>query len=192
MEVKNDNHYIDQVLEGNTRAYMVLIDRYKDFMFHLALKVVRNEMEAEEVAMDAFMKAFKNLREFRREAKFSNWLYKICYYTAISRTRDKARHMKVIGQEEIMTQMTGSDITESMSGLLEEEKRKFVNLAMTNLPENTQIVLSLFYLKECSLKEIAEITGFTETNIKTLLHRGRSKLLEELSILLNEELKSII
>lgn len=193
MHSVNDDQYIEKVLLGDVEAFSVLIKKYQDYVYHIAYKIVKNQFDAEEVAQDTFLKAYKNLETFSREAKFSSWLYKIAYYTAISKTRNKYNQMhgdplnyEVISMEAV------TDTNEMLANLKTEEQQKYINLAMVQLPDQVQLVLSLFYLEESTLKEIEEITGISISNIKTLMHRGRKQLYGVLENILKKELKSIV
>ena len=87
MSSTKDQFYIDKVLQGNTSSYNYLVNNYKDMVYTIAIKIVRNREDAEEVAQDSFIKAFQKLNSFKGESKFSTWLYTIVYRTAISKIR---------------------------------------------------------------------------------------------------------
>ena len=98
MEKNSDISYIDKVLAGNLNAFSYLIDRHKDKAFNLAFRICGNREEAEEIAQDAFLKAFRSLKDFRKKSSFSTWLYRIVYNTSISLVR--ARGLRVLSLEE--------------------------------------------------------------------------------------------
>jgi RNA polymerase sigma factor (sigma-70 family) len=98
MDPKNDIYYIGQVLEGKTIAFSHLVDKHKDKAFNLAFRICGNREEAEEVAQDAFLKAYRSLKDFRKKSSFATWLYRIVYNTAISLVR--TRKNKVLSVEE--------------------------------------------------------------------------------------------
>ena len=75
MTTNEDQYYINLIMEGQTSAFKALVDRHKVLVFSLALRMVKNKEEAEEVAQDAFVKAFKSLQQFNGDSKFSTWLY---------------------------------------------------------------------------------------------------------------------
>ena len=81
MTTNKDQYYINLIIEGNSNAFSVLVDCYKDLVFSLALKMVKNREEAEEVAQDTFIKVFKSLNTFKGDSKFSTWIYKVTYNT---------------------------------------------------------------------------------------------------------------
>ncbi|MGK7391996.1 MAG: RNA polymerase sigma factor [Candidatus Cyclobacteriaceae bacterium M2_1C_046] len=177
----DDNKIIDRVLSGDEEAYAVLVNKHKSYAYTIALKVVEIEEEAEEVAQDAFIKAYQNLNKFNREAKFSTWLYRIVFNTAISYKRKGKIKKESI---EIVKYTHAAD--ENVSS--EHQDRKiFIARALEKLPPADKTVITLFYLKELSLDEIADITGMKSNAVKVKLHRARKKLAEELQVLLKQE-----
>jgi len=87
MNHQDDNLLIRKILDGNTAVYTVIVDRYKDLVYSVVHKILKNQEEAEETAQDTFLKAYQALPGFKQEARFSTWLFRIAYNTAISRTR---------------------------------------------------------------------------------------------------------
>ena len=84
-----DHILIEKVLAGDSNAFSGLIDRYKDMVYTLAIRIVKNNEDAEEVAQDSFIKAFEKLDSFKGSSKFSTWLYTIVYRTALTKVRKK-------------------------------------------------------------------------------------------------------
>lgn len=91
MDYKGDIFYINQVLEGSINAYSYIIDKHKDNVFNLAYRICGNREDAEEIAQDGFLKAFKSLKSFKMQSSFATWLYRIVYNTAISLVRTKKK-----------------------------------------------------------------------------------------------------
>ena len=96
MGFQSDHHYIDKVLEGDVSAYTQLVEKHKDMVFTIANKITRHREDAEEIAQDAFMKAFQHLKEFRKQSKFSTWLYRIAYNHCISVIRKKVKMIDLV------------------------------------------------------------------------------------------------
>ena len=174
-----DNYFIERVLSGDVSAYASLVDRHKDMAYSIAYKVLRNQEDAEEVAQDAFLKAYQNLANFKHEAKFSTWLFRIVYNTAISRTRKKRPDFSPI-DERTMGNLTEDDIHENLDRMSDEEQQKHVTAAIDRLPEEESAIVTLFYLEEHSIDDISEITGLSKSNVKVKLFRIRKKLAAEL------------
>jgi len=175
MNQPDDNHLIQQVLDGDTGAYSMIVDRYKDLVFTVVFKIVRNREEAEEAAQDTFLKAFHALPAFKREAKFSTWLFRIAYNTAISRTRKKKIITTAI-DDKMIENFSTDEIRENIGQMDREEQVKMLQMAVTSLANDEQLLISLFYQNRRSVEEIASITGLSDTNVKVKLHRIRKKL----------------
>jgi RNA polymerase sigma-70 factor (ECF subfamily) len=191
MSSTKDQIYIDEVLQGNTSSYNYLVNNYKDMVYTIAVKIVRNREDAEEVAQDSFIKAFQKLNSFKGESKFSTWLYTIVYRTAISKIRKNT--IETTDIDEFVTNNHSVDFSFPQMNLLKaEEQKKYVKHAIDSLPELDALLITLFYLNENTFDEIIEITGLTKTNIKVRLFRARKKLYKELSQILDTELKTIL
>ncbi|WP_422091572.1 RNA polymerase sigma factor [Tenacibaculum ovolyticum] len=176
MTTKNDQTYINEVLNGNTNAFSILIEKYKGMVFTLALKMVKSREEAEEISQDTFIKAFKNLNKFKGESKFSTWLYKIGYRTCLDNLKKNKEKYNTDTIDEITINKIKS--TEGiLEGIERKERAEIINKCMLSLPEDERSVLWMFYFEELSLKEIIAITDFSEANVKVKLHRARKRLL---------------
>jgi len=191
MTATKDQIYIQKVLLGDISSYSCLVDNYKDMVFTLALKIVRNREDAEEVAQDSFVKAFQKLQTFKGESKFSTWLYTIVYRTAITKIRKKIVETTDVNEYVIDNHSIGFSISQ-LDLLKSEEQKKYVKMAIDVLPELDALLITLFYINENTFDEIIEITGLTMANVKVRLFRARKKIYNELSKVLKEELNTII
>jgi RNA polymerase sigma-70 factor (ECF subfamily) len=181
MTTDPDHLLIDRVLAGEQQVYAILVDKHKSYAFTIALKILQNRPEAEEAAQDAFIKAYHHLNGFNRQSKFSTWLYRIVFNTAISYKRKSRQQFQSI-------ENTVIEYGQDAEGLLEKtDKQKYLNQAMALLNEADRTALTLFYLEEFSLEEIAEITGMQANTVKVRIHRARQRLAEELKTILNQE-----
>ena len=191
MDRKSDQVYIDRVLQGDTNAFAYLVDKYKNLTYTVAMKIVRNHEDAEEVAQDSFIKAYSQLHTFKGESKFSTWLYTIVYRNSITRIRKKKIATTNIDPYIIENKKSGYDFPQ-IEAIKNGEQKKYIAEAIDNLPETDAFLITIYYLEESSVEEIEQITGLTKTNVKVKLFRARKKLLNELSLLLKEELKEIV
>jgi RNA polymerase sigma factor (sigma-70 family) len=190
MDTNSDQIYIDKVLQGDSNAFAYLIDKYKNMTYTLAIKIVKNHEDAEEVAQDSFLKAYQKLATFKGDAKFSTWLYTIVYRNAITMIRKKKLETSDIDDYVIKNYADGQEFPQ-LEAISTEEQHKYVRLAINDLPEKDAFLVTLFYLNENSIEEIEKITNLTQSNIKVKLFRARKKLNTALSFLLNEEVKTI-
>ncbi len=176
-----DHVIINQLLAGDREVYAVLVNKYKGYAFTIAQKILQNRPEAEEAAQDAFIKAYQHLAGFNRESKFSTWLYRIVFNTAISYRRKNRHQFQSI-------ENTVIEYDQDADGVLEKiDKKKYLNQALMKLSEADRAALTLFYLDEFSLEEIAEITGMQANTAKVRIHRARQRLADELKNILNKE-----
>lgn len=175
MAYKGDTYYINQVLEGKVNAYSFIVERHKDHAFNLALRICGNREEAEEVAQDAFMKAYRALGRFKMKSSFATWLYRIVYNTSVSLVR--TRKKRVLSIEEFpadIIDFAGENTTEEET--LHEYRNSLVNFALQKISEDERGIISLYYFEELNIDEIAEITGLGKSNIKVKLFRARQRM----------------
>jgi len=186
-----DSEHIQKVIGGDTNAFRYLVDKYKDMSFSIAMSIVKEEVVAEEIVQDAFVKCYHSLGRFEQRSKFSTWLYKIVVNEGLSYLRKKKMETVDIDIQTIRD-VNQSEINESINALKEQEQKRYIHLALQRLAPNDSLILRLFYLDEKDQNEIAEITGLSITNIKTILHRARKRFYIQLKELLQQEVKSII
>jgi len=177
MNYKGDIFYINQVLEGSINAYSYIIDKHKDKAFNLAYRICGNREDAEEIAQDGFLKAFKSLKNFKMQSSFATWLYRIVYNTAISLVRTKKKG--VLSLEDF----PADAIDFLRYGTSKEEaendfRNSLVNFALQKINIEERGLISLYYYDEMSTEEIAAVTGISRSNIKVKLFRARQKMLE--------------
>jgi len=181
---------IKNVVAGDTRAYAALVNAYKDMSVVLAYNILLNQEDAEEVAQDAFVKAYAALSTFKADARFSTWLYRIVVNTALNKKKLKKPYL--IEVTEALSDELPSEINAVHSIQVTAEHRKHIQLALQTLSINERLCLTLYYLNELSVEEIRELTEMSVSNIKVLLHRGRKNLYEALNQHLKSELTNFI
>ena len=184
-----DSIYIQQVLDGKTSSFTYLVEKYKDMVYTVVFRILRQNEDAEEIAQDSFIKAYNNLHAFEGKSKFSTWLYTIAYRNAISKT--KLKKVETVSEDFLLEKFDDSDF-QQLEELHEEEQKLFVKEAISSLPEIDSAIVTLFYMDDCSIQEIAEITTLSESNVKVKLFRSRKELKVKLESLLQHELKSIL
>ena len=187
MKYLEDNHYIDRVLNGDVSAYAMLVSKHKNLVFSIALKILNNREDAEEVAQDCFLKVFQALKTFERKSKFSTWLYRIVYNAAISKTRKKRLEL-VPMDNYVIHNYTEDEVSGSIEEIDPEEQKEMIDRAMKQLTDDESLLITLFYKGENSIEDISNITGLSMSNVKVRLHRIRKKLHGELAVMMNKAL----
>ncbi|MBO9658771.1 MAG: RNA polymerase sigma factor [Chitinophagaceae bacterium] len=177
---QNDNELISKVLGGDQQAYAVLVDRYKSYVFTLALRFTKNREDAEEVSQDIFIKAYRALADFRGASKFSTWLYTIVNTTCITFLRKKRLEVHSLDNEKVF-EVADSQDSGFRANLVEQKSRvNMVNRAIALLSSDDAEIITLFYKGEQSLDEIAKVLGIESNAVKVRLHRARTRLKEKM------------
>ncbi|MCF2447199.1 sigma-70 family RNA polymerase sigma factor [Dyadobacter sp. CY345] len=182
MKYREDQIYIDKIINGDSASYAFLVNRYKDMAFTIALRIMRNTEDAEDVAQEGFLKAYQQLHAFEGKSKFSTWLYTIIYRTAV--TKLQKRGVPAFSVNEDISGYFESLETPQMEVMHAQEQTKFIKQAIAKLPEMDGLLITLFYMNENTIREIEEITGLSASNIKVKLFRARKILEAELRFLL--------
>ena len=156
---------VNRARQGNSQALNELINNHKELVLSIAFKHLKNKEDAEDVVQNSFIIVLKSIKKFRNEAKFSSWLYSIIYHECLRELKKKNQTVEYIPQF--------YDIENEDADMIE-------NISIENLTNslrpNEYTVITLFYLKEKSIKEITKITSLSKSNIKTILHRARKKI----------------
>ena len=178
-----DFQLIDQAVnEGDEQAFALLMERYKKPVYHMILKMVRNVDDAEDLTIEAFTKAFKNLYKFKKDYTFSTWLFRIATNNAIDFIRKKkldTMSLNTSYQDESGSSMT-IDVKDKNLNPQEEaiksQKIELIQLFVTKLPAKYQRLVRLRYFKELSYEEIARELEAPLGTVKAQLHRARELL----------------
>lgn len=172
MKNLTDTEIIDSVLKGNPADFTLLINRYKGKAFSLLKRMLKNEMDAEEVLQDCFLKAYQSLNNFRQDAKFSTWFYRIVYNSALTKLSGKKRQIES-GMISIEDEY---DLADTSVNSEEKELTAALNNLVEKLPAKYSSVISMHYLDEMSCEEISSVLNTSVSNVKVLLHRSRNIL----------------
>ncbi len=187
----DDLYYIDAVKKGNIQAFSFLVEKYQKMVYTLALKLMKKAEEAEEMAQDTFVKAFQKIDSYEGKSKFSTWLYSITYNACVSELRKRRIDFKSLDDRQI-----SDDDEQKMHDYYretrKEDQEKYLNLALEKLPEDDQVLVTLYYFENQSMDEISVITGLSVSNIKVKIHRARKRMYQLLYEMLHEEVYSLL
>lgn len=175
MNPTDDLIIIDKVLKGNTHAFSRLVDHYKDMVFTLAHRMLKDRIKAEEIAQDVFIKIFKKLDTFKGQSKFSSWVYRITYNTCLDTLRKQQKNYKLLSINEF-TEHELVNIDNALDQMQADELKETINQCLEKLPGDMGFLLTLYYFSGYSVKEIAKIVDLKSNNVKVKLHRSRLKL----------------
>ena len=175
----DDKHIIERILEGKVRDFALLVQRYQDRAMTLAMRLIGDRPEAEELVQDAFMRAYRSLGQFRGDAQFHTWLYRILYnlcLTRIRRRKGKPDQVDLEDAAEFNVNLAGADERNIQDILEAVEQKEILSAEIENLPEKFKTAVTLFYLQEMTYEEIGGIMEIPMGTVKTYLYRGRALL----------------
>lgn len=175
MSQKSDEYLIKKVIRGESNAYAELVDRYKHMVYTLALKIVKNREDAEEVAQDTFFKAYNSLKYFKGDSKFSTWLYKIAYYGALDSLKKNKRQLETTKIDISEAYNIGS-IDNALEGMEAKERVEIIKRAIQRLPGDDSVLITLYYFETLSMYEISQVMGISTNTVKVRLFRARKRL----------------
>lgn len=192
LDGQDDNEIIKRILNGNVDDFEILLKRYESYVFGIAAKHVPYDM-VEDVAHEVFIQAYKSLRAFRAETPFRHWISRIavrCCYN-FWRERYKSREMPMTSLsedyckwfDEIVSDASCRDFEREES---QKELREALEWALGKLSAKDRMVVSLLYLEGLSVKETADLLGWSAVNVKVRALRSRSKLRRHLSALFRQ------
>jgi RNA polymerase sigma-70 factor (ECF subfamily) len=166
--------YVQKVLDGNTEAFRFIILEYQNRAYSLAFSIVKDEVTAQEVVQTSFINAYTKLDTFRRDAAFGSWLYRIVVNEAFKAAIKQ--NESTVSLDDVPKSCVSAELNGIMQKMTEDEQRYYINKALAQLLPKYSLALRLFYLEELQIKEIVEITEWTASNAKVILHRARKKM----------------
>jgi RNA polymerase sigma-70 factor (ECF subfamily) len=188
----SDIELIEQTLAGNQFAYADLVKRHQRFVFTLAMRFAKGREDAEEIAQDCFVKAYRSLASFQGQSKFSTWLYSIVYTTAMTFLRKKRVDTDSIDDEGTFVQVESHESAYDTNNVENKSRSFYLNQAIEQLLPDDATIITLFYKGEQSLEEIAQTMGIETNTVKVKLFRARQRLKEKLERNLKHEVKELI
>ena len=188
----SDIELIEQTLGGNQSAYADLVKRHQRFVFTLALRFAKSREDAEEIAQDCFIKAYRSLSSFQQQSKFSTWLYSIVYTTAMTFLRKRRLDTSSIDDDESYIQIAHKPSGYDEYNVENKSRSYYINQAIEQLLPDDATIITMFYKGEQSLEEIAQAMGIEANTVKVKLFRARQRLKERLERNLKHEVNELI
>lgn len=184
---QNEQTLIDRICSGDRSAFQALVERHKKKIYFLAYDVVGNHHDAEDISQEVFIKMFRSLKTFRRDAKMSSWLYQITVNTSIDHLRRKSskphKSMDDLDKTNFQEKLAGSknaaiDPEQSAEAVIMQNR---VSQALQKVSPRERSVFVMRHYNELKTREIAEILNVSQGTVKALLFRAVRKLRKELS-----------
>ena len=170
---------IRQAQQGDTAAFEALVNQHAQLVYNLALRTVSNAQEAEDIAQEAFVRAWQALPNFRAKSKFSTWLYRIVTNLCYNRLPRIKQELLAVDPDEQLDLEAGETAVETQ--LLTEEIKVELHKAIDDLPESYRLLITLRHLQGMSYDEIATVTEMPLGSVKTGIFRARRQLRQTLT-----------
>jgi RNA polymerase sigma-70 factor (ECF subfamily) len=184
----DDLDIIRNILQGKQNEYRILIDRYQAMVFRTCMGFLHHKDDADDLTQDVFIQAYQALPNFKGDASFSTWLYRIAINASLNMARKSSKNYllqrleSMLGNEKVREfTLPAPDNENPENILIQNEYREWVQKALNSLPENQRIAIVLSKYDDLPQKEIAAIMNTTEGAVEALIQRAKSNLREKLS-----------
>ena len=177
----SDDPTVDALKSGSEHAFRCLFEQERERLENFVRKIVDDADEAENIVQETFAEAYRQIGDFRGEAKVSTWLFSIARHLAYGHLRKTKRYnYKEHETIEFLQAEQENGATATQESVELAERKRIVHDALQELPKHYRRVVQLRDLEEKSTTETAEHLGLTEVNVRVRLHRARKKLREHL------------
>ena len=176
----NDQLIVSQIVSGQKELFRLLVRQHEKAVYGMGLSFFRNQEDASDFTQEVFLKAYRSLPGFEGRSRFSTWLYKIAYNTAINEV-NKRKDYYSLAEEDVENLANTGDNPERNA--LRNAAKEAVETALKDLPERFRICVDLFFFYDRSYQEIEAITGFPVNTIKSHVFRAKKLLREKLELL---------
>ncbi|MDR2965135.1 MAG: sigma-70 family RNA polymerase sigma factor [Treponema sp.] len=177
----NDQLIVSQVVSGQKDLFRLLVRQYERAVFGMGLSFFRNQEDASDFTQDVFLKAYRSLPGFEGRSRFSTWLYKIAYNTAINDV-NRRKEYHSLAEDDVNKLISSIETPENIA--IKNAAKNSVREAIKDLPERFRVCIDLFFFYDCSYQEIEVITGTPVNTIKSHVFRAKILLKEKLDFLL--------
>lgn len=174
----DDHLIISQIISGQKDLFRLLVRRHERKVFGMGLSFFRNREDASDFTQEVFLKVYRGLSGFEGKSRFSTWLYKIAYNTAVNRVTRNREYQSLASEEEGETLLRDNETPERI--LVRQAAKQALLDAMKELPERYRVCVDLFFFFDRSYQEIEAITGYPVNTIKSHVFRAKKMLREKL------------
>lgn len=177
----NEKDLIKDILKGESEKFSYFIKEYQNEIFNLCFSIVKNRDDALDLTQETFLIAFRNLKNFRGDASFSTWIYRIAYNLSINYAKRKGIILTILDKDEDEIEFQIEDKKTSIWDEIEREERiKIVNKCLSKLKEIDRLIIELREINNLSYEEMAQILSLPIGTIKSRLFRARERLKKEI------------
>jgi len=173
MPERDDERLVEAALAGDDQAFTTLVSRHKRRIFRLAARFTRSEHELDDLCQEVFIKVYENLSQFRSDAPFEHWLSRIAVRTCYDALRKQRHEKRAIPLDDLTFELRDRRCDERLSAA---EARSVLRWALARMAPEERLVITLLELEEKTVREVAELTGWSQANVKVRAWRARRAL----------------
>ena len=190
---------LDALRNGDRKEFAKLVEMYSDSIYRVAIRMLNNPTDAEDVLQETFIKVMRSIENFEGRSNLSTWLYRIAVNESLMVLR-KQKPEVAVAEDDFLDDDDGNSYPAFQildwcclpeEEFMTNETRKMLNQAIRNLPQSLKSVFILRDVEGLSIRETSEALDLTETNVKTRLLRARLKLREELTVYFGGRMKEL-
>ena len=177
----DDVALVNALKAGNTNAFRFLVDKYRNLVWHMVLRMTNRQEDAEDLCQEVFIRVFNQIGKFRGESKLSTWIGSIAYNACVDHVRKSKREVLSDASSLGPVSLATSDVSPLLNNIDRNTMKKLVHQIIEKMPLQYRTVVTLFHLEEFSYREIEEITGMPEGTVKSYLSRGREIIRQKMT-----------
>ena len=177
----DDVALVNALKAGNTNAFRFLVDKYRNLVWHMVLRMTNNQEDAEDLCQEIFIRVFKQIDKFRGDSKLSTWIGSIAYNACVDHVRKSKREVLSDASSLGPVSLARSDVSPLLNNIDRNTMTKLVHQIIEKMPLQYRTVVTLFHLEEFSYREIEDITGMPEGTVKSYLSRGREIIRQKMT-----------
>jgi len=177
----DDVALVNALKAGNTNAFRFLVDKYRNLVWHMVLRMTNRQEDAEDLCQEIFIRVFKQIGKFRGDSKLSTWIGSIAYNACVDQVRKSKREVLSDASSLGPVNLARSDASPLLNNIDRNTVTKLVHQIIEKMPLQYRTVVTLFHLEEFSYREIEEMTGMPEGTVKSYLSRGREIIRQKMT-----------
>ena len=177
----DDVALVNALKAGNTNAFRFLVDKYRNLVWHMVLRMTNRQEDAEDLCQEIFIRVFKQIDKFRGDSKLSTWIGSIAYNACVDHVRKSKREVLSDASSLGPVSLARSDVSPLLNNIDRNTMTKLVHQIIEKMPLQYRTVVTLFHLEEFSYREIEDITGMPEGTVKSYLSRGREIIRQKMT-----------
>ena len=175
-----DKQLIEAIYNGDSKAFQFLVEKYKNYIYRVAIGILQSHEDAEDITQDVFIEVFSSISDFRKEAQISTWLYRIAINKSINLAKKNKRKKTLQNTEsniyQLITNLSDSKSQNIDAVMEDEERKKIVSYSLEKLPKNQRIAFVLHKYDQLSYNEISVIMDISVSAVESLMHRAKNNL----------------